>query len=43
MSYFANKVVAVTGGSEGIGKAVVELLLQKGARVATCARNYEKL
>lgn len=43
MSYFSNKVVVVTGGSEGIGKALVELLLVKGAKVAACGRNYEKL
>jgi len=43
MSVFDNKVVVVTGGSEGIGKALVEKLLNNGARVATCGRNYEKL
>lgn len=41
--FFANKVVAVTGGSDGIGKALVELLLPMGAQVATCARNQDKL
>jgi len=43
MSAFDNKVVVVTGGSEGIGKALVEKLLKNGARVATCGRGYEKL
>lgn len=43
MSYFKNKVVVITGGSDGIGKALVGLFLQKGAKVATCGRNYDKL
>ncbi|MFI5186993.1 MAG: SDR family oxidoreductase [Chitinophagales bacterium] len=41
--FFNNKIVAVTGGSDGIGKALVEILLQKGAKVATCSRNHDKL
>ncbi|MBS1642856.1 MAG: SDR family oxidoreductase [Bacteroidetes bacterium] len=43
MSRFQNKIIVVTGGSEGIGKALVELFLTKGAKVATCGRNYDKL
>lgn len=43
MSFFRNKVVVVTGGSDGIGKALVDSLLAEGAKVATCARNYDKL
>jgi short-subunit dehydrogenase len=42
-NYFQDKVVAVTGGSEGIGKALVEALLQQGAKVSTCGRNHDKL
>ncbi|MGI8952214.1 MAG: SDR family oxidoreductase [Chitinophagaceae bacterium] len=43
MSYFENKIIAITGGSDGIGKALVNSLLNRGARIATCARNLDKL
>lgn len=43
MSFFKNKVIAITGGSEGIGKAIVEALVDQGAKIATCSRNYDKL
>ena len=42
-SYFENKVVIVTGGTDGIGKALVDQLLRAGAKVATCGRNHDKL
>ena len=37
------KVVAVTGGSEGIGRATVARFVQEGAKVAFCARRAEVL
>lgn len=33
-----DKRVLVTGGTKGVGKAVVELLLEEGAKVLTSAR-----
>lgn len=41
--FFKNKVVAITGGSDGIGKALVDALIHLGAKVATCGRNQDKL
>ena len=43
MSVFNNKVIVITGGSDGIGKALVDAFLLLGAKVATCGRNYDKL
>lgn len=40
---FKNKVVVITGGSNGIGKALVEFFLSSGAKVATCSRNFDNL
>src|SRR5579884_1236896 len=39
----ANKVVVVTGGSRGIGRAIVEAVLDAGARVAFCSRSRESV
>ena len=38
-----DKVIAITGGTEGIGKALVNTMINRGARVATCGRNQDKL
>src|SRR5665647_799768 len=37
------KVAAVTGGSEGIGRATVLRLVEEGVKVAICARRAEVL
>ena len=43
MDKLHDKVVVVTGGSSGIGRALVTDALSRGARVATCARSLERL
>jgi short-subunit dehydrogenase len=43
MMDFTKKVVVVTGGTDGIGKALVIYFLNAKAKVATCARNNDKL
>jgi NAD(P)-dependent dehydrogenase (short-subunit alcohol dehydrogenase family) len=43
MTRSRNRVVLVTGGSAGIGKATVARLAAEGARVVTCARHAGRL
>jgi len=40
---FQNKIIVITGGTDGIGKALVTEFLNRGATVATCSRTAEKL
>jgi meso-butanediol dehydrogenase / (S,S)-butanediol dehydrogenase / diacetyl reductase len=43
MQDFAGRVVIVTGGSDGIGRATAKLLVARGATVAICGRRREML
>jgi short-subunit dehydrogenase len=43
MADFKDKIVVITGGSDGIGKALVAQFLTFGAKVATCGRTQSKL
>ena len=40
---FKDKVVIITGGTDGIGRALVEEFLKRGAKVSTCSRTQTKL
>ena len=37
------KVIAITGATKGIGRAIAEKFAQNGYHVAVCARNKEDL
>ena len=39
----AGRIAAITGGSDGIGKATAARLLAEGARVAICGRDEQRL
>ena len=43
MTYWAGKVVVVTGGSAGLGLELAKFAVGQGARVALVARNRERL
>jgi short-subunit dehydrogenase len=40
---FRDKVIVITGGSDGIGKALIDTFMPLGAKIATCSRNPDKL
>ena len=43
MGSLKGKTAIVSGGSDGIGRAIAETLAEQGAHVVICARNQEKL
>ena len=43
MGHLSGKTAIISGGSDGIGRAIAEKLANQGAHVVICARNQEKL
>lgn len=43
MNDLSNKIIVITGATSGIGKALAEIALRQGTKVAVCARKLEQL
>ena len=43
MGSLSGKTAIVSGGSDGIGRAIAQKLADEGAHVVICARNQDKL
>lgn len=41
--HLADRVIAITGGTDGLGAALADLLVAEGARVAVCGRDEGRL